>query len=160
MKVDCSIRRSTPEDGEGIARLAAALNAHEGKPPLNFTAEDFRRDGFGRDAAFNTLIAERDGEIIGYALFYPGYDVESASRGLHLADLYVIEPARHQGIGRALLAAVVRQCLEAGGKWIAWLVERGNTEGQRFYEAIGAAPDTGKPFWTDVAKLERALGNR
>jgi GNAT superfamily N-acetyltransferase len=155
-----SIRRANPEDAEAISKMAAALNAYEGKPPLAFTAEDFRRDGFGPTAAFTTLIAERDGAAMGYVLFYPGYDVESAARGIHLADLYVKESARHQGIGRALLAAVVRECRDIRGTWVAWFVEKGNVEGQWFYQRIGAAVDTGTPFWTDVRKLERALQNR
>jgi GNAT superfamily N-acetyltransferase len=121
-----SVRPAKPEDAEVVVKMAAALSAQEGKPPSRFTADHFRREGFGSGAVFTTLVAEVDNTIVGYALFYPGYDVESASRGLHLADLYVVETARRQGVGRALLAAVVRECRNARGQWVSWFVEETN----------------------------------
>ena len=140
--------------------LAAALIAHEGKEPPAFSADDFRRDGFGPKAAFSTLVAEEKGALVGYALFYPGYDVETAARGVHLADLFVLESSRRRGVGRALLAAVARASREAEGRWISWAVVKNNREGREFYRAIGAEEDADTTFWTRLDVLEKGLVRR
>jgi hypothetical protein len=61
------IRAATPGDAAAVAEMASALNVYEGKGPSPFTPEDFLRDGFGARAAFSTLVAERDGALVGYA---------------------------------------------------------------------------------------------
>ena len=86
------IRAARPEDGATVAAMVAALSAHEGQSPPAFSAATFRRDGFGTDRAFETLIAERDGAVVGYALFQPAYSTEVGVRGTYLCDLYV-DPA-------------------------------------------------------------------
>ena len=140
-----AIRRARRTDGEAVAAMAAALSAHEGKPHGPFTAARFRREGFGRNAAFTTLVA-RAGRIVGYALFYAGYDVDTASRGVHLVDRFVTASARRSGVGRALVTAVARECIETGGAWIAWFVQRDNREARAFYRALGARPDDDIPL--------------
>lgn len=155
-----SIREAEPGDAEDVAKLAAALNAHEGKGSLAFSADDFWREGFGPKAAFSTLVAEENGALVGYALFYPGYDVETAARGVHLADLFVLASSRRRGVGGALLAAVARASRAAGGRWISWAVVKNNREGLEFYRAIGAEEDADTPFWTRLDVLEKRLARR
>ena len=93
------------------------------------------------------------GKIVGYALFYAGYDVDTASRGVHLADLFVAESARRRGVGRALVAAVARECRRTGGAWIAWFVQRDNREARAFYRALGARQDDDIPLEMRAAEL-------
>jgi GNAT superfamily N-acetyltransferase len=101
------IRAAVPQDGETMARLCAALSAHEGMPPPAFTGEDFRRHGCGSGALFAGLIAEQDGRPVGYALHKRDYDTDRLERCVHLLDLFVENTARNGGIGRALMAAAV-----------------------------------------------------
>jgi ribosomal protein S18 acetylase RimI-like enzyme len=75
---------------------------------------------------------------------------------VHLADLYVVKSARRKGVGRALMAAVARECRKAGGTWVAWYVQRDNREARGFYRAIGAKQDADIPLCADVATLENA----
>lgn len=133
--------------------MSAALAAHEGKRRGPFLASRFRREGFGAKAAFRTFVAELDGADVGYALFYPGYDVDTASRGAHLADLFVAKPARRRGVGRALMAAVARECRKAGGAWVAWFAQRDNREARAFYRALGAAQDPDLPLEISATDL-------
>ena len=65
------------------------------------------RDGFGPNPKFRALIAEWDGQPAGYAVFF-GYYSTWVGPGLYLEDLFVREPFRGKGIGKALLAAVAR----------------------------------------------------
>src|SRR5271163_895540 len=68
---------------------------------------DLLRDGFGAYPKFRALIAEWDGNVAAYALFY-GYYSTWVGPGLYLEDLFVREEFRGKGIGKALLGAVAR----------------------------------------------------
>lgn len=131
-----SVRAAAVDDAAVVARLAQALSLADGGRSSRFTEEAFRRDGFGEDAAFRVLLAEIGGEAIGYALFYPGYDSDRASRGIYLADLYVAPEARRSGVGRTLMRAVAKECRAAGGRWMFWSVLKRNRTGRRFYRSM------------------------
>lgn len=132
-----AIRAAARKEAAGLARLCAALSAHEGESAPAFTAETVLRDGFGPNRAFELLVAESEGRLVGYALFYPAFDTQSGARGIHLGDLFVAEEARHRGLGRALMAAVARRARAAGGQYIAWNALAGNREAQAFYRTVG-----------------------
>jgi GNAT superfamily N-acetyltransferase len=121
-----------------IAAMANALNLFEGKPSCPLTAAAVRRLGFGKRATFSIVVAAIAGRAEGYALFYPGYDVESAAPGFHLADLLVEESYRRQGLGRALIVALAAECKRRGGRWIEWHAMVDNPAAATFYERIGA----------------------
>jgi GNAT superfamily N-acetyltransferase len=103
---DARIRPAGHQDVDLVVELIEELNAHQGEPTGQVTAEAVRRDGFGAAPEFQVLLAEVDGTTAGYALFQPSWSTEVGERGLYLYDLYVRETARGRGVGRALLAAV------------------------------------------------------
>jgi ribosomal protein S18 acetylase RimI-like enzyme len=122
--------------------MCARLSAAEGLGiPSRFTQEVFRRDGFGPDPAFSCLIAEADGEAMGYALYCRDYDTDRLCRSVYLADLYVETAARGQGIGRALMAAVAGESRAAGAQLMMWSVLKSNQAARRFYATIGEEID-------------------
>lgn len=133
---DITVRPAVPDDAEAVASLARALSITDGGRRSHFSAEAFRRDGFGPDAAFQTTLAETDGRVVGYAVYYTGYDTDTATRGVYLADLFVVEAARRQGVGRALMAEVAAVCRRAGGRWMFWSVLKRNRGGRRFYRTM------------------------
>src|SRR3546814_16795315 len=55
---------------------------------------------------FVVLLAENEGGLLGYAMFYDAYEPSYAARGVYMADLYVRPAARRLGLGRRLTAAV------------------------------------------------------
>ncbi len=129
-------RPARPEDAETIARMARALSIADGGRPSRFSAESFRRDGFGANAAFSAVVAEINGATVGYAIYYPGYDTDSATRGIYLADLYVDETHRRKGAGRALLAGLAAEARADGARWMFWSVLKRNRGARRFYKKI------------------------
>jgi ribosomal protein S18 acetylase RimI-like enzyme len=132
------IRPARREDAPAVVQLVAALAAFEHQPLSLFSEEAYLRDGFGDCPAFHILVAEGWGKIIGMALYYPGYDTATATRGSHLGDIYVIASYRRMGIGRALFRAVAADTLEQGGMWIAWTVLKNNRLAQSFYQKVRA----------------------
>jgi ribosomal protein S18 acetylase RimI-like enzyme len=132
------VRETLPADAETIAAFARALSLEEGYPAPALQARHVRAEGFGANPRLRALIAERDGQPAGYALFYPAYDTDHAARGLYLQDLYVVPAARRRGAGRALMAAVARACEAEGGCYVFWNAQPRNRAGLAFYRAIGA----------------------
>ena len=79
------------------------------------------------DAEF--LVAERDGEVIGYL----HYDSEGAEPELH--RIYVDPDKKRGGVGRALMQDLHAR-LKPGAQYIL-LVAEANTDAQAFYERHG-----------------------
>ena len=131
-----TVRAATPADAEAVARLARLLSLADGARPSQFTTEAYLRDGFGPTPAFRVLVAEVEREVVGYALFYPGYDTDRATRGVYLADLYVLGTHRRMGVGRALVSGVARQSRAMGGSWMFWSVLKRNKGARKFYRTL------------------------
>src|SRR5262245_23091030 len=136
------IRAATPADGERVAAMCAALSVEEATGHTSgFTAEIFRRDGFGSQPVFGCLIAEVDGRALGYALYHDDYDTDRLCRSVYLADLYVETAARGRGVGHALMAAVARAGRRRDARVMMWGVLKTNLVARRFYAGIGEEID-------------------
>ncbi len=75
-----SIRPAVASDAEAVANMGREfvdyLRALGDAKAHSLTAEEYLRDGFGDDPAFTGLIAELDGDTVGYLLYTPGYDLD------------------------------------------------------------------------------------
>jgi GNAT superfamily N-acetyltransferase len=115
--------------------------------------EDLARDGFGEHPRFRALIAEWDGQPAGYALFFAYYSTWTGP-GLFLEDLFVREPFRRCGIGKALLAAVARIAVDEHCYGIHWEVLDWNAKAIALYQGLGA---TFRDQWRPVLLTDEAL---
>jgi GNAT superfamily N-acetyltransferase len=109
--------------------------AHE----LEVTADSLREALFGVSAVARALVARRNGEPAGYAVFYRTFSTFVGRPGLFLDDLYVRPAFRKLGIGRALLTGVAQIGAELGGGRFEWITLRWNENAFRFYRSIGAS---------------------
>ena len=139
-----SVRTAQVGDAEAIGAMmrefAAFLRSLGDEGPLNGGAAMVRRYGFGSNAAFAGLVAEIEGEPVGYLLYHFGFDADRACRTVHVIDLYVRESARRHGAARALMARAREICRAAGGGGLFWAVYRPNKLAAGFYERLGAEP--------------------
>mgnify|MGYP005643347359 CR=1 FL=1 len=131
-----AVRPATADDAKDVVRLARGLSLSDGGRPSQLTEQAFREDGFGAHPAFEVLVAELNDNIVGYALYFTGYDSDRASRGIYLSDLYVDITWRRRGVGGALMKAAARACRDAGGAWMFWSVLKRNREARRFYRTL------------------------
>ncbi len=154
------IRPAEPRDAAAVVAMAAELSADQGKPPRSFSEADFRRDGFGPEAAFSCLIAEVDGAPAGYALFHDSYDAEAGGRGTFIHDLYLRPAFRRSGLGRALLARVCQATQAAGGRFVWWCMVDGNEAAEGFYRSMSASLDDLRIWIADGENFARLAGRR
>ena len=143
-------------------RVRGWQSAYKGLMPQSYldalsVAEDAerRRTWFAQgDGSVVNLVAERAGEVVGWAAHGAYRDGEVRTADAELYAIYV-DPARvGGGIGQALLAESVRQSTAAGrGRMYLWVVE-GNTAARRFYERAGFHADGAQePFEVDGVKV-------
>jgi len=134
------LRPGVPADAEAIhaaiLRLGDVLGTG-GK--IRSTVEDFRRHGFGPDAAFATLIAEVDGAFAGVCLSFPIFSTWLGRPGVYVQDLYVEARFRGRKVGEALLRAVAAQARARGAAYLRLSVDADNAGAQSFYERLGIA---------------------
>jgi len=150
-----NIRAASAEDAQSVGKsarqLADYLRSLGDMTDFKLDAQTYLRDGFGTNPAFSGLVAEQDGVIVGYLLYHFGYDTDSATRILHVVDLYVDERARRQGIGKALMSAAAKLSRDAGGMQLFWSVYVNNKMAASFYESLGARYTKDLLFMTIMA---------
>src|ERR1700676_278940 len=131
------IRAAAISDGPLLLRFIRELAEYERQPnAVVIEEETLIRDGFGPRPKFRSLIAEWDGEAIGYALFFDIYSSFKGS-GIFLEDLFVRETFRGRGIGRALLSRLARIARQEHSYGIRWEVLDWNESAIRFYKSLG-----------------------
>ena len=140
MENSFSIRFARPEDTPVILSLIRELAEYEKLlDKLAATEETLREWLFDKKIA-ETLIAELDGEPVGYALYFYNFSTFLGRAGIYLEDLYVRPDARKKGIGRALFAAVARTAKERGCGRLEWICLDWNKPSIDFYLSLGAKP--------------------
>jgi len=106
------------------------------------------------------LVAELDGEAIGFALYFFNYSTFLGRHGLYLEDLYVQAAHRGVGAGKALLARLAKIAVENDCGRMEWWVLDWNKPAIDFYKSLGAeAMDEWTVFRLTGASLS-ALANR
>jgi ribosomal protein S18 acetylase RimI-like enzyme len=133
-----TIRPATEADHDWVRELWAAFQGEVGGPDyLRTTWEDtwgdLRRhsdDGLG-------FLAEDDGRPIGFV--FATVPRKTPDLG-HVVDLYVVPPARRQGIGRALMERVVAALAERGVGHVGLDVRIDNAAAGAFYDRLGFVP--------------------
>jgi GNAT superfamily N-acetyltransferase len=133
------IRAAGPQDVPLLLELFGELAEYERlEDELRGTEEELTEAMFGERPAAEALIAERDTETAGYALFFPTFSSFLASRGVWLEDLFVRPPHRGAGVGRALLSAVAARARERGDARLEWVALDWNELALGFYRGLGA----------------------
>ena len=84
------------------------------------------------------MIAQWDGEAVGYAVFFDFYSSFQGRSGLFLDDLFVRPAFRKRGVGRALLAHVAAIAWNEKYFCMRWEVLDWNTPAIEFYRKLGA----------------------
>jgi len=140
-----TIRKAVKEDTKHIHRLITELAIYEKlEHEMQASVKDLETSIFDKNQA-NVIIAELDGKVVGYALYFYSYSTFLAKAGIYLEDLYVEKVHRGKGIGKILLSELAKITVDNGFGRLEWSVLDWNKPAIDFYKSIGAVPMQG---WT------------
>jgi phosphinothricin acetyltransferase len=110
------------------------------------------------------VVAERGGEVVGYAYAVP-FRKRPAYRYAVKHSIYVRHDTQHGGVGRMLLMALVDACAVADYRQMIGYIDGANVASLRLHEAcgfqlVGRLPSIGYKFgrWSDSVIVQRSLG--
>jgi len=83
-------------------------------------------------------IAEWNGEAAGFAVWFVNFSTFSGRPGIYLEDLFVRPHLRGNGIGKALLSHLAKECLANNWSRLQWSVLDWNAPSIAFYKSLGA----------------------
>jgi GNAT superfamily N-acetyltransferase len=135
------IRTATPDDVPHILQLVRDLAEYERAPhEARATEDDLQAALFNPTSAVFCDVAEVDGEVVGFALWFRSFSTWIGRHGIYLEDLFVRPDYRGGGIGNALLATLAARCVREGYGRLEWSVLDWNEPALGFYRQLGAVP--------------------
>lgn len=128
------IRRALKEDCARIMELITELAIYEKAPTqVTVTLEHFIESGFGINPVWWAFVAEENGVIQGFALYYIRYSTWKGQR-MYLEDILVTDEMRGKGIGKLLFDQLIDEAKEKKLNGIIWQVLEWNDPAINFYK--------------------------
>lgn len=144
--MNIKIRRAVKEDCERILDLVKELARYERAPQeVTVTLEHFTHSGFGSRPVWWAFVAEVDGVVQGFALYYIRFSTWKGQR-MYLEDFYVTEEMRGKGLGKLLFDQLIEEAKRRKLNGIMWQVLEWNEPAINFYKKYNAAFD---PEWVN-----------
>jgi len=133
------IRPVRPGDVDAVVAMVHELAAYErAADQCDLTVEQLNQALFGEHPAVFAHVAEDDGVVVGFALWFLNFSTWDGVHGVYLEDLYVRREHRGGGHGRALLAELASVCVQRGYSRLTWWVLDWNSPAIGFYRSLGA----------------------
>ncbi len=141
------IRKCEKKDIPVLRSLILGLAEHENRPQdVTGTEGEMSYWLFERKIA-TALLAELNGNSIGYAIYYPIYGSYSAAGKIHLEDIFIKPDFRDKGFGTKLFAYICSAVLEEGFKAMEWSALDFNTDSIKYYLNFGAKKEKGRTYF-------------
>jgi L-amino acid N-acyltransferase YncA len=162
------VRDATADDIAAIQAIYShhvlhGLGTFETEPPG--TGEMLRRHAQITGDGFPFLVAEDGGRVVGYA-YANHFRTRAAYRNTVEDSIYVAPDATGQGVGKALLNALIERCTTLGlRQMLALIGDSGNAGSIGVHRSCGFSltgvmQGVGRKSdrWVDVVVMQRALG--
>jgi len=138
-----NIRLAKKEDCPRLLELVNELALFERAPEeVTVTLQEFEDAGFGANPVWKGFVAEVDGWIAGFAVYYIRYSTWKGCR-MYLEDLLVTESMRGKGVGKLLFDRLIMEAREMGFNGMTWQVLDWNEPAINFYKKYEAGIEAG-----------------
>jgi len=149
------IRPTTRGDIAEVVTLVHELAAYEhAADRCTLTGRQLETALFRPGPALFGHVAEIEGRIVGFTLWFLNFSTWDGVHGIHLEDLYVRPEHRQAGLGRALLDELAVECTRNGYTRLEWSVLDWNIPAIAFSRSLEGQPMDG---WTGCRLSGRAL---
>ena len=139
-----ALRAATLDDVPALHRLMHAFAAYEKLTDrFKITEPQLRAALFDAKPVIEAILAEVDGNAIGFAVWYFLFGTFSGRLGLFVEDVFVEQSWRGRGVGLALFRHMARVAQTRDCTEMLWEVLDWNTPAIDFYRRIGATPVRG-----------------
>lgn len=145
---DIIIRRAIEEDCPRLLELIHELAVYERAPnEVTVTIDHFLESGFGKKPVWWAFVAEANGKVEAFALYYIRYSTWKG-QAMYLEDILVTEKMRGKGIGKLLFDRIIEEAREKKFNRIIWQVLEWNEPAINFYKKYNADFD---PEWVNCS---------
>jgi GNAT superfamily N-acetyltransferase len=149
-----NLRVAVKNDCPRLLDLVHELALFERAPEeVTVTLAEFEEAGFGNKPVWKAFVAEADGLIVGFALYYIRYSTWKGCR-MYLEDLIITESWRGKGIGKLLFNQLIIEARELGFNGMTWQVLDWNEPAINFYKKYEAAIEAG---WLNASLSKEQL---
>ena len=132
------IRNAKREDVKSIYTLINALAKFEKEEhAVQITVEELAEDGFGENPSYSCIVAELEGSVVGFALYFIRYSTWQG-KTVYLEDFLVDENYRSKGIGKLLFEEMISIAQNLNVRQMSWQVLDWNEGAIRFYKKYEA----------------------
>jgi GNAT superfamily N-acetyltransferase len=139
--MNIKIRKAVKEDCPRLLELITELAVYEKAPDdVTVTMEHFIESGFGKNPVWWAFIAEVDGRVEGFALYYIRYSTWKG-QAMYLEDIIVTESMRGKKLGKLLFNRLIEEAKEQKWTRIIWQVLNWNEPAINFYKKYNAGFD-------------------
>lgn len=146
--MEIKIRKAVKEDCPRLMELVHELAEYERAPDqVTVTRQHFEESGFGKNPVWWAFVAEQNGIILGFALYYIRYSTWKGQR-MYLEDIIVTQEQRGKGIGKMLMDRLVIEAKEKQFSGMMWQVLEWNEPAINFYKKYKANLD---PEWINCS---------
>jgi GNAT superfamily N-acetyltransferase len=144
------IRKAERKDCARLLELVKELAEYERAPDaVTVTPEHFTESGFGEKPVWWAFVAEVDGTVQGFAMYYIRFSTWKGQR-MYLEDLLVTETMRGNRIGKMLFDRLIEECKEKGFSAMVWQVLDWNEPAINFYKKYDTVFE---PEWVNCSLL-------
>ena len=131
--MNIEIRRAEKKDCKRVMELIHQLAAYEKAPAeVTVTLDHFEESGFGQTPVWWAFVADVDGIVQGFALYYIRYSTWKGQR-MYLEDILVSEELRGKGVGKLLFDKLLEDAKEKKFTGVVWQVLAWNEPAINFY---------------------------
>jgi GNAT superfamily N-acetyltransferase len=139
--MEINIRRAVKEDCPRLLELITELAVYEKAPDdVTVTMEHFVESGFGQHPVWWAFVAEVNGNVEGFALYYIRYSTWKGQT-MYLEDIIVTESMRGKKLGKLLFDRLIEEAKEKKWTRIIWQVLDWNETAINFYKKYNASFD-------------------
>lgn len=141
LKPASRIRPATKADAPVILSLIRELAEYERLAhEVKATVADLENSLFSPTSCAEVLLAEEEGDIAAFCLFFHNYSTFLGKPGVYIEDIFVRPAFRGLGLGKRLFAEIARIARDRDCGRIEWSVLDWNESAIEFYTRMGAEP--------------------